>query len=71
MENSDKPKQEFYTSCNVISETFKAKTQSNKLIHKSQDDFIGKSLTISFNCNYVNPKLLKIAICSTTHLNAV
>ena len=57
--NSDKPKQELYTSCNIASETFKAKTQSNKPKHKSQDDFIGKSLTISFNCNYVNPKLLK------------
>ena len=57
--NSNKPNQNFYTSGNVTSETFKAKTQSNKPKHKSQDNFIGKSLTISFNCNYVNPKLLK------------
>ena len=57
--NSDKPKTEFYTSCNVTSEIFKPKTQSHKLIHNPQDDFIGKSLTLYFNCDYVNPKLQK------------
>ena len=58
--NSENTKQEPSMSCAVTTETNKSKTQPNKLIHKFPDDyFTGRSLTLSFNCIYVNPKLLK------------